>query len=43
MYETESLKKPLESIVAQATAMPTIERNALIGLRSMFRIIIRDG
>ena len=29
--------------MAQATAMPIMERNVLIGLRSIFRTIIRDG
>ena len=43
MKATASLKNPLEIIVAQATAMPMMERNVLIGLRSIFRTMIRDG
>ena len=43
IWLTESLKKPLEIIVAQAAAMPIIERRVRIGLRSMFRAMIRDG
>jgi hypothetical protein len=40
---TASEKKPLVSMVAQATAIPRIDRNVRTGFRSTFRRMIREG
>ena len=43
MKSTESLKKPLETMVAQETAMPTMDKKVRIGFLSILRAIIRAG